>query len=223
MASIFNIFGRSPISSLQEHMKKVTLCAQALDPFFQAVLELNWEAANLARKKVAELEHEADQIKRDVRSNLPKGLFTAVDRVDILELVSLQDIIANRAKDIAGVVLGRHMHIPAEIVHDFTMFLKRCIDATLQANQAIHELEELQEAGFSGREAHIIAKMIVELSDIEHETDELQVKIRTLVFKIEKDYPPVDMMFLYRIIEWIGELADKAQNVGDRLHMLLAR
>ena len=35
--------------------------------------------------------------------------------------------------------------------------------------------------------------------------------------------PPVDVMFLYKIIDRIGELADCAQKVGSRLQLLIAR
>jgi hypothetical protein len=30
-------------------------------------------------------------------------------------------------------------------------------------------------------------------------------------------------MFLYKVINWIGDLADRAQQVGARLQLLLAR
>jgi hypothetical protein len=43
------------------------------------------------------------------------------------------------------------------------------------------------------------------------------------LFKVEKELPPVDVMFLYEIINWIGEVADRAQRVGYRLEQLLAR
>jgi hypothetical protein len=34
---------------------------------------------------------------------------------------------------------------------------------------------------------------------------------------------PVDVMFYYRAVEWLGELADAAQKVGSRLEVLLAK
>ena len=40
---------------------------------------------------------------------------------------------------------------------------------------------------------------------------------------LEKDLNPVDVMFLYQIIEWVGDLADLAERVGARLEILLAR
>jgi hypothetical protein len=37
------------------------------------------------------------------------------------------------------------------------------------------------------------------------------------------DLNPVDVMFLYHIIDWVGDLADLAERVGARLEILLAR
>ena len=65
--------------------------------------------------------------------------------------------------------------------------------------------------------------MIKELDSIESDTDKIQVKIRAAVFKQEKDMDPVEVMFLYKVIDWIGDLADLAQRVGSRLEIMLAR
>ena len=49
------------------------------------------------------------------------------------------------------------------------------------------------------------------------------MQIRHALFAIEKELPPIDVMFLYRIIDWVGEVADIAQRVGSRLQLMLAR
>ena len=79
------------------------------------------------------------------------------------------------------------------------------------------------ETGFAGREATLVENMVEELEVIERDTDRLQVEVRRTLFKLEKDLPPVDVMFLYQIIEWIGDVADRAERVGNRLEQLLAR
>ncbi|MEE2652182.1 MAG: DUF47 family protein, partial [Pseudomonadota bacterium] len=43
------------------------------------------------------------------------------------------------------------------------------------------------------------------------------------LYDIERELPPVDVMFLYKIIELIGELSDKSQKVGSRLQIVIAR
>jgi predicted phosphate transport protein (TIGR00153 family) len=169
------------------------------------------------------LENEADDMKRDLRIHLPKGLFMPVARSDLLELLSVQDRLANKAKDIAGVVFGRRMHIPPSIAAAFYAFLNRCIEASNQANTAIHELDELLETGFSGSEIKLVEGMIAHLWRIERDTDEMQVQLRQGIFELESTLAPVDIIFLYQIIEWTGDLADHAQDIGDRLQILLAR
>ena len=61
------------------------------------------------------------------------------------------------------------------------------------------------------------------LEEIERETDRMQITVRRALFHLEKDLPAVDVIFLYKIIEWIGDVADRAERVGNRLEQLLAR
>ncbi|MFN3234188.1 MAG: TIGR00153 family protein, partial [Gammaproteobacteria bacterium] len=203
-SSILNVFGRSPIRPVQKHMTKVYKCTQVLPDFFKAVLAKNWEEAKKLQQNIAKIEREADEIKRDVRSHLPKSLFMPVARADILELLRMQDWIANRTKDIAGLVIGRQMVIPDNIIENFNLLTERTLDAIKQAHKAISELDQLQETGFSGHEVEEVCKMIDELMDIEQQTDDLQNHICQQIFFLEKELPAVDVIFLYKTIEWIG-------------------
>lgn len=218
-----NMFAKSPIQPLEAHMSKVYECVAELRSFFNAVFAQNWAVAEERQRIIAQLEHEADDIKRDLRQHLPNSLFMAVSRSDLLDLLNVQDRLANKAEDIAGLVFGRKMVFPEECCQRFLEFLQRAIDATKQANLAIHELDELLETGFSGNEVKYTDDMIAKLSIIENETDEQQVHLRGIVFKLENSLPPVHVIFLYKVIEWTGELADQAREIGDRLQILLAR
>ena len=51
--------------------------------------------------------------------------------------------------------------------------------------------------------------------------DLLQPILVTATHRLE--LPPVDVIFLYKIIDWIGDLANRAQTVGGRLQILIAR
>jgi predicted phosphate transport protein (TIGR00153 family) len=220
---LFNLFGKSPIRPLQEHMRTVHECVTKLQPFFTAVMQEDWAIAENVQQQIAQLEGEADEIKRDLRLNMPKGLFMAVSRLDTLALLTRQDQLANLAKDISGLVLGRKMVFPKNIQQDYLQFLQRCIDASYQAHKAIKELDKLFEVGFSGREVKIVAEMIEVLHQIERDTDQIQVRIRRSMFAIENELPPIHAVFLYKILDWTGNLANRAQHVGDNLQILLAR
>jgi predicted phosphate transport protein (TIGR00153 family) len=222
-APISGLFGSSPFKPLQEHMASVQECTARLLPYFDAVLNKDWDEAARQQQKISELEKHADRLKRHLRLRLPNSLFMPVARRDLLELLTMQDKVANKAKDIAGLILGRKMEFPESIGPQLREFVTRSIDASAQAQTAINELDELVETGFRGNEVKLVASMIHQLDEIEHDTDRMQVHIRTGLAAVEKELPPVDVMFLYKIIDWIGDLGDRAQQVGSRLELLLAK
>ncbi|MDI9818694.1 MULTISPECIES: TIGR00153 family protein [unclassified Legionella] len=217
------MFGPSPIRPIEQHMRKVHHCAKQLHPFFEAILKQDWQVADNIKEKISAIEKEADMIKRDLRLHLPTGLFLPVSRTDLLELLSAQDRIANKAQDIAGLIIGRKMIIPEALTSEFMSFLERCLDASKQACKAINELDELLESGFRGNEVKIVEEMIMTLDEIEHDSDEKLADIRHRIFELEKDLPAIDVVFLYKLVQWIGDLADHAQTVGGRLQILIAR
>lgn len=221
--TISSLFGRSPIHPLQTHMASVQECVSALRSFIQVVIDEDWAEVKAQQKIIAKLEGDADKLKKDLRLHLPKSLFMPISRRDLLEVLTMQDMIANKAKDIAGLIVGRKIIIPAEITEAFIEFIDRSIDASEQAQVAINELDELVETGFRGNEVKLVQSMIKKLNKIEKDTDKIQVKIRTSIFKIEKEMDPVEVIFLYKVVEWVGDLGDYAQRVGSRLELMLAR
>ena len=76
--------------------------------------------------------------------------------------------------------------------------------------------------GFSGREVEFIEKILQQLYDAEHASDLLQIELRKNLFAAERDLNPVDVIFMYRIIDQIGDIADDAQKVGNRMMRLVA-
>lgn len=208
---------------MQRHMSKVAECVEELKLFFEAVLKRDWPKAETIQSSIAKLENDADDIKKEIRLQMPKGIFMPMSRVDLLEMLRIQDLVANKAKDVAGLMLGRHMDIPESLGRKFIQYLARCVDATEQARRAINELDELVETGFRGTEVELVQSMIKELDAIEKDSDNLQVELRSGLFTMEDSLPPIQVMFLYQVIDWIGEIADLSQRVGSRLEYLLAR
>ncbi len=217
------MFGSSPDKSLQKHMKKVSECASHLVSLFEAMKANDAVAVEKAQQKIAFLEDEADTLKISMRMHLPQGLLLPVNRSDLLDVLRQQDAIANKAKDIAGLIEGRGMRFPENMAADVVVYTARCVDAVEQARKIVNELDELIETGFKGIEVSKVEKMLVELDEIESDTDRIQVGIRSELFKIEKDLSPIDVIFMYKIIEWIGDIADHAETVGSRLQLMLAK
>jgi len=208
---------------MQHHMDIVTQCVYQLNPFFEAVLKQDHASAKDVYREIGKLENSADALKKKLRLQMPKGLFMPVERRDLLELLLVQDKAANQAKDIAGLIVGRKMIFPEKVAEMLPDYVARCVDACAQAKTVIDELDELVETGFAGKEIKIVTSIIHELDRIEKDTDKMQIKIRAALMKIETDLPPVNVIFYYKIIEGIGEVADISQRVGSRVELMLAK
>ena len=217
------IFSRSPFTAMQEHMSIANECVHQLTPFFKAVLKEDFTKSKEVYKEISKLENKADSLKKQLRLQMPKGLFMPVARRDLLELLLVQDKAANQAKDISGLITGRKMLFPPQMVELLPAFVKRSEDACQQAQKVINELDELVETGFAGREIEVVASIINELDSIEKDTDKMQIKIRAALMKVERELNPIDVMFYYKVIDGIGEIGDISQRIGSRVELLLAK
>jgi len=223
MANVLaNIFGSSPVRPLEKHIGIAFLCAKQLRAFFVAAIAGEWDTAAAVRDEIDKLEHEADDLKKEIRLHLPKSLFMPVPREDLLELLLVQDKIANLSKDVSGIVIGRKMQIPAAIAEQFLDFVERNVDAAKQARKSVRELDELFTAGFRGAEVDLVSALIEELDRIETDTDSKQAELRWALYEIESTLNPIDAVFLYQVIELTGQIADMAERVGRRLELLLS-
>ena len=220
---IGRLFGRNPFTPLQEHMRVVVRCVDEVPELFEALARQDRAAVEAAKERIFELEREADAIRRDLRIHLPNRLFLPVNRRDLLEVLDMQDEMANVAQDIAGLLVERPMIVPEAMAQPLRRFVAACVAAGHQAASIIEELDELLETGFEGREANHVEDMITELNIAETGTDEMGLELTRLLFEHEDEMKPVSVVFWYQIIEWIGDLADYGEKAGNQLRLLIAR
>lgn len=221
--SISNIFGVSPIKPLQNHMAEAINCVIHLEDFLSATFENDWDTASAVFDKIKADEQSADKLKKQFRMHMPKSLFMPVSRGDLLGILTQQDNIANITKDICGIILGRQMAIPKELQADFLGFADCSAETCHKAQGAINELDELLETGFAGAEVKFVQKLIRELAAQEQKVDKKELKLRKKLFNIETGLSPIDVIFMYNIIDQIGSLADTAELIGNQVELLLAK
>jgi len=221
-STISRLFGRSPFLALQNHMQVAVQCARQVPSLIDSLCRGNQEEVAATKDRIFELEEEADKIKNELRAHLPRSLFMPVDRRDLLEILVMQDSIADTAQDIAGLLVERHMEVPPFMAETLKELTQRCVDACEQCSRVIGELDDLVQMGFRGKEADLVTEMIDELNSVEDETDELGQKLARILFSHEDELKPVSVMMWYQLIQWIGDLADYSEKVGDRLRLLIA-
>ena len=216
------LVGRSPIRPMQEHMTAAVECAREIVPLMEAMASADSEAIRTRRSEIDRLEHRADEIKHDIRSNMPRRLMMAMERRDLLDILDCQDSIADVTQDIAELVDQRGMHLPPALVAPFKALAERTVAACEQGKKVIDELDELIETGFGEREVNRVEGMISELGRIETETDELLDTACRTLFGMENELG-VATVYWHQLLLWIADLADYAERVGNRLRLLIAQ
>ncbi|GIT25487.1 MAG: TIGR00153 family protein [Gammaproteobacteria bacterium] len=221
MSWIDKLVRQSPIEPIQKHMHVAVLCAREILPLLDAMESADDDSIRERRSEIDRLEHEADAIKHEIRSHLPRRLMMAIDRRTILEILDYQDSIADTTQDIAELVDQRKMYLPKELKTSILPLAQRVVAACEQGQRVINELDELIETGFGESEVARVDEMILELGRLESETDDLQDKAARTLFSMESELG-IATIFWHQIISWIANLADLSERVGNRLRLLIA-
>lgn len=214
--------GHRPFEGLQEHMRAVTACVDEVPALFDALAAGDQATLERQIKLIFELEDKADKVKNALRHRLPRSLLMPVNRRDLLEVLHNQDSIADVAQDIAGLMAQRPMELPGFMKDQVVGLVEASIAVVELCARIIEQLDELLEVGFRGREAAKVEAMLDALGTAEDHADELELELTKTLFAHEDELKAVSVMLWYQMIEWIGDLADYAEKVGNRLRLTIA-
>ncbi len=217
------LFGRSPFPPMQKHMRLVNDCVARIAPLFEALIAGDQDGLETIKTTIFERKDHANGLKHQIRLHLPRSLFMPVDRRDLLDLLDRQDAIADTAKDIACLLVQREIEVPPDLRDDLRALVLGCAAACAQAMTIIDELDELIETGFRGSEANRVERMVEELDRLGREADALGMAMARSLFRLEDRLDPVTVIVWHQLIQWVGNLADGAEKVGDHLLLLIAR
>ncbi len=221
MQTLARFFGRSPFTPLQAHMAKVSLCVEELIELFAALAQEDYVKVDHLHLKISSLEHEADLTKNDIRNNLPTGLFLPIARASLLEILSLQDSIADAAENVSVLLTFRNITIRPLFAEDFNAFLHKNIDAFHEVHHIIREMDALIETSFGGTEAEKVGKLVQKVAYKEHEADLLQSKLLKKLFSQCDDLPHSVFYLWVKIIQEVGRIADISEKLANRVRMTL--
>ncbi len=221
MSIISKLFGTSPFEPLYQHMLKVKACVDLVKPFMDAVLAGDDKKAEEVAEKIYKAEHDADLVKKDIRSHLPKSIFLPVSRGDLLSFLKEQDHIADSAEDLAVLLTIRKPNLPEDIKEELKDFVDKVLATYETAMKVSSEIKVLAETSFGGVEAHKVVELIEKLKFREHEADKAQMAAARKLFAIENKLDPVSVVMWMHIFKELGTLANHAENTGDRMRIML--
>ena len=226
MATTINfgkLFGKSPFKPMKKHMSIANECTMHMSSAFEAFFGGDKETLREIKHSISQLEGDADKILEEMQSRLPKTMFLPVDRRDLLDVLEMQEAIADRTQDIVGLMLDLPMDVPDEMQKPIMRLVNTVTDAVHGAYNVVKSFEDLVETGFKGPHVEKTQGMIHDVVGIETTADTVGIEITHALFAHAKNMDPVSMIFLYQLIGWVDDLADYSEKLAIRARLLLAR
>jgi predicted phosphate transport protein (TIGR00153 family) len=202
-------------------MEKVAECVGKLPEILDAYRRQDTAAVEDLAYILSRIEHEADLIKNDIRNSMPRGLFMPVDRTNLLRILNIQDSIANRAENIGVLLTFKQAGAFDEFETAFDAFVAKCLEAFNLTRDIIDQLDELLETGFGGTEAQTVKELVDQVAFKEYESDIGQRELLRLLLAHEDSITYGDFFLWTRIIQQVGGLADRSNNLAAAVRMTL--
>ena len=215
------LFGWSPFRLLQQHMGQVATCVAKMCEALDAFERESWADVESAAEEISRMEHVADKIKDEIRGNLTRRLFLPIDRGRVLEILALQDSLADRAEDVAVLLTIKRLKILPSIADQFRKFRDVNIKAVNLVAKIIDQFDELVETGFGGVAADKIRTMVHDVAYAEHEGDLIQRKLLKDFFALETELSSGDLYLWMQLIRQLASLSNGSENLANRTLAIL--
>jgi uncharacterized protein len=221
LKTILGIFGHSPFASLQAHMEIVYQCVKMLPELFEAMKNKDYPKMEIIADKISEQEHHADLTKNHIRNHLPKSIYLPIERQHLLDILTLQDDIADKAQDIGILANVKTLEILPSFQNDFDQFIIKSIEAFDGARQIINEMHELLETSFGGLEADKVRSMVDHVAYKEHEVDLIQRSLLKNLYLSENQMTYSTFYLWQKIFEEVAAISNLSEKLANRVRLTL--
>lgn len=216
---------KSPFDQLVDHMNKIGDCIELLTSGLTKYYKGDYEGFSDLATRVAEIEHEADLIKSNIRNHLPTSILMPVDKGRFLWALREQDKILDHAENLTQMLDLRHTKIPKELQELFIEHMCLVVETVKAMQKAVENIKDLISSGFIKKEREQTKQFIYKVHEAEYNADQKKYKLTKKIYELEKKkkLTPMDEYHLLKIADWVDEIADHAENVSDWLRSMIAR
>ena len=202
-------------------MQDVNECVKKVKEIFEALEENDSNSVSRISGEISKLEAIADTTKNELRNHLPGGLFMPVSKAALLEILSLQDDIADDCEDIGILLTLKDLTLKDIFKEDFKIFLNKNLETYELIKEIIDEFDNLLETSFTGREAEKVRSMVSNVALKEHETDLTQRKLLKNIFSKEDQFTHAEFQLWLLILREIRTLSNTSEKLAHRIRNLL--
>jgi uncharacterized protein len=162
-------------------------------------------------KEIEHAEHIGDEITHEIMNNLNTVFITPFDREDIHYLASTIDDVADHVKDAAlRIKLYKPNNVPSAVIK----MAELISEGAVKVKAAIEELRDM-------RNIERLRKMIIEINNVENQSDAIFELALTDLFANEKD--PIEIIKIKDIIAKMESASDRCEDIANVIESIIVK
>jgi predicted phosphate transport protein (TIGR00153 family) len=216
---IFSFPLRGVAEQLRVHMNLVLMSAELLENLIEACEDYNWEAVGSVAERIARLEREADDVKRQVELGLFSGVVFVGLKEDFYKLAEAIDEIADKSKDASRAIASRQPdREEVAVLFEGENSIMKMIKGTVEIVKTLMISVELLDKDMKEalQLAHDVEKM-------EEELDDIKLDILKNLTKNEKKMSPLSYLQIRDFIFLLDMVADAAEDASDVITAMIVK
>ena len=194
------------------HLEQVDV---SLDAFHKAivayVVDQDVKRAKALALETHKAEGAADDIRRDVETELLGGALLATSRRDILEVIEHVDRLANSGEATLDSLLLERIEFPNEIVDGIARIVQETVKIIEHVDEAVRSLFHDSAAAIEHTK---------EIETREGRVDQMEREVLKTIFMMEIEL--ARKIQLRDFIHLLVELSDRAEDLSDRIDIMVA-
>ncbi|MGQ9856817.1 MAG: TIGR00153 family protein [Fervidobacterium sp.] len=203
---------REVIAKLGELSRKTVEATSTLRSFFDCYFKNECDKKQNFFKDIKRIEHEADEIRRGIISDIYKGLFLPDMREVIHSLTEGIDKIVNKCESVSKIVDYQHPNVPEHLKEKIIGQLDCAISAAEAFVVAVEKLfDNIDE----------VQHYVIEVERFEHNEDVIEEEVLRDIFSLQ--IPLAEKMQLKELVINVGDIVDRTEDASDILEVLLLK
>jgi predicted phosphate transport protein (TIGR00153 family) len=218
----FHLVGRKErrvLNLISDHLIMVVKTVQQLEPLFEYAKTGDWTLVNKVADKVGEFETLADGLHRDAVLDISQGAFFSGTRDDFIELMELNDNVADAAQNAARILADSPIDM-----HSFLILYEQPAtlpDLFTKLETAVRLLGEAILSLETDSEIAVSKALLVERA--EEDADEIKSELIKKIFAHKSDLEVLTLLQLRDFVLKLDEIGDAAEDASDLVISLVAK
>jgi predicted phosphate transport protein (TIGR00153 family) len=222
-SSLADALPDSPYKMLMAHYGKVILAVEKLEEMLNLYLKEEYSEAATISVEISKLEHEADEVKRHMRTTLPRMILMPISRQETLDILTSVERIADSAQDVAQILDMRQTNVPDEICPLVLRFVGHVIDSVRALGDMMGHMNRLLESSFAKVETREIIELGQHVHEHEYKADCVNKQLSKKIYALEGRESPLAIVHMMRFLDVLDGVADNAENAALKIVLVVSK